>query len=783
MEPDRKLICDSWLFAKTEDPAAVKPGFDESGFESITLPHDWQIHNNMSPDANGSGAQGYFPREEVGVYRYHFTAPKDWKGKLVRALFDGVQRFYEIYLNGKKIGGRKYGYVPTLVELKGLKYGADNLLSLRVDNSVGKDMVCGGGDRWYSGAGIYRNVFLLVDEQSHIRHDGVWVRATPENLAPVGRISESDASLEIEVENEGALEGLELNVSVCFSEEAVFSQRVPAEKLNHVSANVKAMRLWTPDAPCLYSLKAELMQGEKTLDAQCVRFGVRSAVFDGEQGFLLNGVPTKLWGVNYHHDWAPVGAAVPLEFWRYRLQKAKTLGINAVRTSHNPMAEEFYDLCDEMGFLVIDEYCDKWEHSGLYFDLISNEERLEEIEILLRRDRNHPCVILWSVGNEIVGQYSEPFFATFKLLADRVRALDPTRGVSCALNGFVMKGYNDAAPLCKKLDAVMRYAQIADVFMGNYMEQMYVKLRQYGLRIPIIGSEVFNYYRFDERSLNTMDVSGENPFDIVKRHPWVCGAFVWAGCDYLGESMGWPCRGWTGSLMDSTGEPKIRGWFAASHFKTQPVLKLAVYDEAEPWDMARGMWGFPQMRAHWKYSQYQKMMHVVAMTNCDTVKLYQGQQTVRTGYLKDFKDGMIHFYVTYSGGTLKAEGYMKDNLVAGDALYSDHEAVELRLKAENTSLPADGRSVALVEAWLLDANGKPYELENPLAKIRLDGAELLAVDNGDPLGARDYNDSSALSMYNGHLLIAVRAPKQPGRATLRVSVKGVKAQRVTFRFE
>ncbi len=306
------------------------------------------------------------------------------------------------------------------------------------------------------------------------------------------------------------------------------------------------------------------------------------------------------------------------------------------------MAEEFYDLCDELGLLVIDEYCDKWQNSGMYFDLIDDEERLEEIEIMLRRDRNHPSIILWSVGNEVGAQYSEYFFETLKKLCDKVRSLDPTRGVSAALIGFVLPGFNDMTPLGVKMKAVKRYAQIVDVFMGNYMEQLYVKMRECGMRKPIIGSEVRTYYRHSAESMNTVDVSMESPYDIVKEYPWICGAFVWAGCDYLGETGGWPCRGWTGNLMTSIGEPKIRAWYCAAQFKTEPVLKLAVYDESEPWDMARGLWGFPQMRAHWKYNEFEKVRHVAVMTNCDTVKLYQNSQTVRTAYLKDFKDGMVH---------------------------------------------------------------------------------------------------------------------------------------------
>ena len=783
MEADRISLNRGWLFAKDENPEAVMPHYDESGFESVTLPHDWQIFNPQRQDAWGGGSQGFFPCEEVGVYRLHLRASADMRGKIIRVLFDGAQRFSEIYLNGEKIGGRKYGYIPILVELKNLDFEGDNLLAVRLDNRIS------GGDRWYSGAGLYRNVWMLVDEPAHIRHDGIYVTAKPKITGPAGDVPDvkgirvSGADVCVQVENEGIGQGQTLEIAVFHENECVYRQERASEICNVFSFTLPEPYLWTQQCPQLYTLTATLKSAQKSLDSQCVRFGVRSAVFDEEDGFVFNGEKIKLWGVNFHHDATSFGAAVPIEIWRRRLEQAKKLGVNAVRCSHNPMAEEFYDLCDEMGLLVIDEYCDKWQHSGMYFDLIDDEERLEEIEIMLRRDRNHPSIILWSVGNEIGAQYSEYFYETLKKLSDHVRALDPTRAVSAALIGFVLSGYNDQTPLGVKMKAVKRYAELVDVFMGNYMEQLYDKMRECGMRKPVIGSEVRTYYRHSAESMNTTDVSLESPYTIVKERPWVCGAFVWAGCDYLGETGGWPCRGWTGNLMTSTGEPKIRAWYCAAQFKNEPLLRLAVYDESEPWDMARGMWGFPQMRAHWKYNQFEKVMHVAVMTNCDTVKLYQNAQTARTAHLKDFKDGMVHFYVPYIPGVLRAEGYMNGCLVAKDALYTDYEAAQLTVTSEKTSLPADGRSVALIDVRLNDAHGRPYVLSSPHCAVSLEGSgEVLALDNGDALTIRNYSDNSGLSLYNGYLMIAVRAPEKSGKATLTASVEGFEPLSVELSF-
>ena len=788
MEQDRILINRNWSFLKTDDARAVMPDYDVSEFKSVTLPHDWQLFNTQTLSAPGDGCQGYFPREEIGVYRYTLFAPEDWRGKDVRILFDGIQRFSEIYLNGEQIGGRKYGYIPILVKLDKLKYGEDNLISVRVDNASCKHMFAGGGDRWYSGAGIYRNVHLLIDEKTHIRHDGVYVNARPVIEGPVNdtdleglRVSKADVRLKIEVE--GNTDGASVEFEIYDGEKCVYGDKAPAKAENIFEFELEKPILWHINAPHIYTLKACVAKDGKTFDVQTVRFGVRTAVFDNEDGFILNGVKTKLWGLNFHHDGGALGAAVPIEIWRRRFENAKKLGVNAVRTSHNPAAEELYDLCDEMGLMVIDEYCDKWQNSGLYFDLIDDEERLEEIEIMLRRDRNHPSIILWSVGNEVVGQYSEYFFKTLEKLCAKVRSLDSTRAVTCALQGFCVKDFNDATPLGVKMNAVKRYGQIVDVFTGNYMEQFYEKMRECGMRNPVIGSEVFTYYCYSAETLNTVNISGENPYDIVKRHDWVCGSFIWAGCDYLGETGGWPSRSWNGTIMYSTGEPKLRAYFAASHFKTEPVLKLGVYDEEEPWDMARGPWGFPQMRAHWKYNMGEKVLHVAAMTNCDTVKIYQNAQPVRMAHRKDFKDGMVHFYIPFRAGVLRAEGYVNGNLVATDALYSDYSGEKLTFAFDKTELPADGVSVAIADIRLTDAHGAPYVLENPAVTVKLEGdGEILALDNGDALTLRDYSDNTHLSLYNGHMYIVLRAPEKAGSATLRVNVKGYGSRSAKIKF-
>ena len=788
MEMCRAPFLDGWRFALTEDENATQRAYDDSSWRVVDLPHDWQIEQPRREDA--IDRQGFFPREHMGVYRLHFAADPSWRGKVVRVLFDGVQHFSTVYLNDQKVGGRPYGYVPFLCDLTdALDYENENVLSVVADNRdpSGGVWTSNGGDRWYSGAGIYRNVWLLVQDPTHILHDGIRVTAEPVNHGPNGDVPDvvgircDKASVSLRVEVEGDTQGVTLSTAMYDCQnQLVYTSEEPAQAEMNTSFIMKNPLLWTLDTPVLYRVVCSLKRGDTVIDEQATRFGVRSAVFDEEDGFVLNGTKTKLWGVNLHHDGGAVGAAVPVEVWERRLKTLKEMGVNTIRASHNPMAEEVYDLCDEMGFLVVDELYDKWIGSTMYFDALYEEWHERDLDAMIRCDANHPSVVLWSVGNEVRGQYSERFFACLEDMCNLCRQKDPTRSVTAALIMFVLPEYNDTTSLGKRLAVARRYAEIVDVFSCNYMEHYYEKLRETGMRKPILGTEVRMYYRHDDRFPDSVTVSVESPYDIVKKHDWVCGSLIWAGIDYLGEAPFWPVRGWTGNMLDSTGDVKTRAWYCTAQWSDKPVLKLAVYDETEPWDGCRGMWGFPQVRRHWKYDQFEKVFHVAVMTNCDTVKLYQNSQTVRTAYLSDYKDGMVHFYLPYIPGVLRAEGYRGGMLVASDVLYSDHEPDHLRVDVSKTALPADGHSVAFVDLMLEDKHDIRYMLEDRMVTWSIEGCDMkVRIDNGNAYSVLPF-DTKQMPMHNGHIMLLVQAGHEKGEATLRVNVEGFEEKTVTF---
>ncbi len=792
MEKKRISLLNGWRFALTEEEHAISPEFDDSSWSCVDLPHDWQIEQPRSQGRPDAERQGFFPREQMGVYRLHFQAREEWRGKCVYILFDGVQHFSTIYLNGQRVGGRPYGYLPIFCELTPmLHYDRENILAVQVDNrdpSNGTWSACG-GDRWYSGAGIYRNVWLLVQDPTHITHDGIRIVAAPIHHGPNGDVPDTAgircdrANVSISAEISGTSSDCILHIDIYdYENQLIYAEDMSASSCIQKNFSIQKPLLWTIEHPVLYYAEFTLKREDDILDTHIVRFGIRSIAFDEEDGFILNGKKTKLWGVNLHHDGAAVGAAVPIEVWKRRLRVLKSLGVNTIRASHNPMAEEFYDLCDEMGFLVIDELYDKWIQSNMYFDAFYEEWHERDLSDMIRRDANHPCIILWSVGNEVRGQYSEVYFKCLKELCDQARREDPTRCVSTALITFVLPDYNDTTPLGKRLAIVRRYAEIVDVVMANYMENYYEKLRESGMRKPIIGSEVRTYYRNDDRFPDFTAVSMESPYTIVKKHDWVCGAIVWAGIDYLGESPFWPLRGWTGNLLDSTADIKLRAWYCASQWSEKPILKLAVYDESEPWDGARGMWGFPQMRAHWNYPHFEKIMHVAVMTNCDMVKLYQNSQTVRIGYLSDFKDGMIHFFLPYIPGILHAEGYQSGRMIAEDTIYSDHQADHLHIEVNQTKLPADGHSVAFVDIMLEDKHNCRYMLEDRKVFWYMEGcASRVFIDNGNAYSLLSFH-APEMPMHNGHIMLMVQAGHQAGLATLHIRVEGFEERILNFSF-
>jgi beta-galactosidase len=766
-----------WKFSLGVYDSVLTPSsldFNDEAWRTLDLPHDWQIENNrVSQGEDGdewmNGSQGFYPRNQCGWYRYRFSAPLEWKNKHVCIRFDGVQRFSTVFLNGKEAGGRPYGYIPFGVCLDAaLNYGGENILTVKVDNTKGS------GDRWYSGAGIYRNVYFTITEKVFIPYGEIAVETLELNAdkaiikitAKINNISDMPFK--------GALYANIAAPQSSVNKSGLINQEIPVEcpAGGNVTVSkdfeIKEPVRWDIDSPNLYALTLKINNYESDIETVC--FGLRETIFDNEKGFFLNGKIVKMNGVCLHHDGGAVGAAVPVEIWRYRFQRMKEFGINAIRCSHNPQAPEFYDLADKMGFLLIDEIYDKWAPTNLYYGEFFDEWWERDIEDWVKGDRNHPSVILWSVGNEIGFQYEEQFYETLTKLRNKVRSIDASRPVSAALISYFLREYNEKTPLETRIKATLRYAEIVDVLEMNYMEPYYAELKKAGLNKLIIGSEVHTYYRGTEGQ-NTQ-IAPENPWHDLAKYDSVIGSFLWAGIDYLGESIGWPSRGWAGSCFDTACFPKLRSWFLASQWKKEPVLKIAAFDENEPYDFANDSWSFPQMRRHWSYKARCPTKHIAAMTNCDLVKIYLNEEIERNA--SPGVDGIAHFWIPFRPGVLRAEGYRNGEKVIEDVLRTSSGPSCVEIIAP---VKASCGEVVPVEIWLKDKFGESWVLDNPSAKVSLTGgAELVVMDNGDLCSPELYAVSEK-SFWNGHILAIIRMGNNIGRVKITVETQGM--QRVS----
>ena len=745
---------EGWRFKTTLAQGVEKPSFHDTDFEPVTLPHDWQIHNPRDPHMEQGYSQGYYPRNQMGWYRRALQVPEAWQGKQLLLHIPGCQRFYDVYLDGERIGGRRYGYLPLMLDLTDRAGVGEHLLAIRVNNT---DTL---GDRWYSGAGLCRGMSLMVKEPVYmqpwslkadytLREDSADLKAEITLCHPAhagtltvrAALQAPDGSLACEAEKTIAAEGCETRVAL------------PMQV-------AKPLR-WDIDHPHRYRLTLTVAQDGAVLDTAWETVGFRSFSFDEDQGFILNGRMRKLYGADLHHDGGVCfGAAVPRAVWRRRLLTLKEMGCNAIRCSHNPQDEALYDLCDELGMVMIDELYDKWCDSALYFDRLFREDWRDDLHMMVARDRNHPSIVLWSMGNELEIQYQEQFYDLLKTLCDECRRLDPSRPVSLALIGFCLQDYGDSTPLQKKVDAVLRYADIVDVFMGNYMESYYTALREAGMRKAIIGSEVFTYYRTAE--LSATHAIAQSPWADVQNRPYVAGGLVWAGVDYLGESLGWPCKGWTGCPVDSAGFRKLRGWYIASQWTEEPVLRLGILDGTAYDDHARANWGFPQMLDCWTGPREDLMRHVCVMTNCDEVRIYRNDESVRR-LTERLPDGMMHFSIPYAPGTLRAEGWRNGAKVAEQVLHTPDAPAAIALRCDDLNEP-DNEGVCHVELTLTDGFGQPWTLTGPECTIEVKGAELLGFDNGDLLADRDPH-SPVCPFHLGHAVAYLRQRAN----TLRVS--------------
>ena len=754
-----------WLFQLADDSAAVGEDYDDSRWRKLDLPHDWSIEGQLSPDL--ASCTGYLPGG-IGWYRKHFRVTDDAARHYI--YFEGVYNRSEVYLNGHLLGKRPNGYISFMYDLTPYLKEGDNVLAVRVDHSRSAD------SRWYTGSGIYRDVWMVSAPDVHFAQWGIGWQAT--SLTDRRATIAVDVEVEKHVEATGRLEVRTTLLDAEGRQVAQASGRVSDGKVGltkrTLTLQVNRPKRWDLDTPYLYTLKTELLADGKRLDGSETKVGLRTLEFDPDKGFALNGRWMKVKGVCLHHDAGVLGAVVPPEVWERRLTNLKKyLGANAIRMSHNPQAPIVYDLCDRLGLLVMDEASDEWEfpkrkwikgwnkgEPGYQGSFDFFEEWIEQdVTDMVRRDRNHPSVFLWSIGNEVDypndpyshpildgagAAINQPMFGGYKpdapdamrigVIAQRlaacVRAVDKSRLVTGALAGVVMS--NQTA-----------YPEAVDVVGYNYTENRYDEDHATYPDRVIYGSETG---------------SGIGAWQVVKDRDFIFGQFVWTGTDYLGEAGAWPSRGLGTGLLDFASLPKPRGHHRAALWSEKPVTYIGTYPKRD--DLSPDAWDI------WNYEPGQQI-RVVCYTNAPQARLLLNDKVVGEMKPYDVKSGIIHWDIPYEAGELRAEGCDESGKVLSSyAVRSSGLPYALRVTADCDTLSAD-RRVAHVLVEVVDEQGIPVRLADSEITCRIEGpARLLGLENGNNSDMSEHRDHRQ-RVWRGRLLAYVQATGEAGNIRIR----------------
>jgi beta-galactosidase len=766
-----------WRFSVSDFPMAMQPKFDDSTWRQVNVPHDWSIEGPFSADY-GSG-NGYAPGG-VGWYRKHFQMNAADKGKLVTLELDGVYDNSEVWLNGFRVGGRPNGFMSYTCDLTPvLKFGTDeNVLAVRVDHSRFAD------SRWYTGSGIYRNVRLCVTDPLHIAHWGTYV------TSPVVNAGSATIHVETTIENgAGRSRTYTLQSDLIGPDGQVAASTTTPDTLDDSQSQTVVQeltilqpQLWSPDSPTLYTLRSRLSADTAVVDETTTAFGVRTLEFDSNRGFFLNGVSTKFKGVCIHQDGGSVGVAITDQISERLLRELKALGVNAIRTSHNPPAPEFLDLCDRLGFLVMDEAFDeftpaknKWVvgwNKGVpgrfgYSEFFADWS-VRDISDQVRRDRNHPSIVMWSIGNEIdypndpftdpaLGKGYRPgnppgtdMVKWGRPLVAAVKQLDSTRPVTAALASVLMSN-------------AVGFAQILDIDGYNYQESRYAAdHKQFPQRV-IYGSE------------NKHDYAS---WVAVRDNPNISGQFLWTGIDYLGEARTWPMRANPDGLLDLCGFVKPLGRFRQSLWSSQPMVYLCAEKTGSTTTVVDGPNG-PTGDETWNWPD-QTPLTVSCYTNCPEVTLTLNGQPLGTKRLAEAVNGVLNWQVPYSPGVLKAVGLMDGQTVCEFVLKTAAAAKRIELHPDVTQLRANGKDIAQVEFDVVDAQGVRVPNSTDELTFELNGtAQILGLGNGDVTNNEPVKGPNH-RVYQGRGLAIVQSSTIPGPTTLRVSAPGLDPATLTL---
>jgi len=702
--------------------AAVK--YNDADWPTVMLPHDWSV--GMGFDSTLNVSEGYRYRG-TGWYRRTFRLDPTDKGKHLELQFDGIATYSSIWVNGTLVNRNWCGYTSSYIDITQLAHYGDepNIIAVRVDANVHEGW-------WYEGAGIYRHVWLVKSSPIHIITDGVFAN-------PVRQAGGSwRIPTQVTMENSGKQPGrVEVEIALYDNKGNVLDKAAAStvvrnlhEAVANLDLSVTSPELWTLEKPTLYTVKTILRRNDSVIDEEDTRCGFRTIRFDADSGFFLNGLPIKLKGVCNHQDHAGVGVAVPDALWEFRLRKLKEMGVNAYRCAHNPPAAEFLQACDSMGILVMDE--------NRNFN--TSPEYIRQLQWMVRRDRNHPSVILWSVFNEEPIQGTENGYEMVRYMSARVKDLDTTRPVTAAQSGGQLEPVN--------------VSQAVDVVGFNYQQYSYDEFHKRNPAMKMTSSE--DVSGLMERGVYVTDKSAHliDAYDLqapdwgsthrktwkmIDERPFVAGCFIWTGFDYHGEPTPytWPSASSFFGCMDLCGFPKTAFWLHQAQWRDDiDVLQLVPH-----WN--------------WPVDSIGKKIRVMALSNADSVKLVLNGKTISGQKVNKYE--MNTWFVPYVPGRLEAIGYKKGKIVSRYKTETTGEPVTLELIADRETLKNDGWDAMPVTVRVLDSKGRPVPTANVQVKFEISGGgKIIGLGNGDP-NSHEPEKGDSRSLFNGLAQVIVQS--------------------------
>ena len=730
----------NWQFTKGEIAGAEKPTFNDKAWRTLDVPHDWSIegaYDRENPSARGGG---YLPTG-IGWYRKTFQLDATDANKILTIEFDGVMANSDVWINGKHLGKRPYGYISFTYELTpylNFGKGKTNVIAVRADNSVQP------ASRYYTGAGIYRHVRLVAVNPTHFKHWGTQI-TTPNATA-----QKAVVSVKTEIENKGAAGTYKLQIDIVDSKGKIVKS---SESQENIAANttsnlakeieVQNPKLWDIEAPNLYTVVTKLYSETTLVDNQTISIGIKNAEFRADTGFWLNNKNYKIKGVCLHHDGGAVGAAVPLGVWKERLKKLKEVGVNGIRTSHNPVAPEFLDLCDQMGFVVMDETFDTWtaaKHNGEKgYNLIFKEWWEQDTKDMVLRDRNHPSIVIYSIGNEVHDDLSYPEgFKAYKMQEDVVKKYDNTRPVTMAL----------FRPANSKV-YLSGFADHMEIVGQNYRENELIAAHEAHPNWKVIGTE------------NTHVLV---QWLALRDKPYMAGQFLWTGYDYLGEAD-WPETTNNQGLFDRAGNWKQQSLQRDSWWSEEPVVHIVRKSD----NAGAGVWV-----ADWTPNDFDTYDNakVNVYSNCDEVELFLNDKSL--GSLpKPADDSPREWNVTFEAGTIKAIGKNNGKIVTQEEQTSAGKPAKIILTKSIPTLANNWDDVAFITATIVDEKGiRCANADNQIKFTITDSGKIIAVDNGNIINHDGYQ-GPATRAYQGKAIAIVKATKDSGTISIKAESEGL----------